>query len=99
MFGSVITHPLVLLLAALAGPFVAVAAALLLAGALGWVAGDRRRSALVVGAIAGLYFGLALLALGVSSRRGVIVYGALGVLWTGLAWYNRLGPGSRSEDH
>ncbi len=97
MSGSVINHPLVFLLAAIAGPFVAVAVALALAGALGWMAEDRRRAALVVAAIACLYFGLAAYALGTAAPpRAAIIYGILGVVWGGLAWYNRLGPGSRS---
>lgn len=98
MSGSVINHPLVLLVVALGGPFVAVAAALALAAALGWMAEDRRRAALVLGAIVCLYFGMAAYAFAAASIRAGVIYGGLGVLWGGLAWYNRLGPGSRSEE-
>lgn len=95
---AILNHPVVLLLAAVLVPFAAVALALLLAKAVGW-SSEGRRAALVVGAIACLYFALAACAFITSpSPRAGLVYSGLGVLWTGLAWFNRLGPGSHRGD-
>ena len=96
---AILDHPVVLLLAAVLVPFAAVALALLVAKAVGWSSEGRRRAALVVGAIACLYFGLAACAFKTSSSpRAGLVYSGLGVLWAGLAWFNRLGPGSHGGD-
>ncbi len=95
MAPSFLDNPILLLLAALVVPFVAIALALLFAKGLGWVADDRRRGALVVMMLAACYLGLALAALTTSTTpRAAVIYAILGVLWAGLAWYNRLGPGS-----